>query len=71
MRESRTPGSVRGAPGDGRPYRDSVVVTTRSMSTSGEWLASLSQLSEQAFALHSGTYGACISVRTGQALASK
>ena len=23
MRESRPPGSVRGAPGDGRPYRDS------------------------------------------------
>lgn len=49
----------------------SVVVTTRSMSTSGEWLARLSSLSRQAFALNSGTYGACIPVRAGQALASK
>ena len=24
MREFRTPGSVRGAPGNGRPYRDSL-----------------------------------------------
>ena len=25
VRESRPPGSVRGAPGDGRPYRDKII----------------------------------------------
>lgn len=37
MRESRPPGSVRGAPGDGRPYRDRSSAPTHAVEYSGEY----------------------------------